>query len=108
VTGATMAFACLYLWHSLLIFAIVHRLTGFRWSTANRNTALLFLPLIGSVFVGFLILPIWIATSFGVVAAIVSGIYSLRIVCSLVPLDRLPSFARRALAWSRLASADCR
>ena len=54
LAGATMAFFGLYVWHGLLIYVIVRRLTGFRWSAANRRNGLLFLPLIGAVFCGFL------------------------------------------------------
>ena len=54
LAGATMAFFGLYIWHGILIYVIVHRLTGFRWSAANRRTGLLFLPLTGAVFCGFL------------------------------------------------------
>ena len=87
----------LYVWHGLLIYVIVRRLTGFRWSAANRRTGLLFLPLIGAVFCGFLVLPVWAATTFGGLAALLTGIYSLRVVCRLVSVDRIPSFLRPLL-----------
>jgi enterobacterial common antigen flippase len=102
--GATMAFFGLYIWHGILIYVIVHRLTGFRWSTANQRTGLLFLPLLGAVFCGFLWLPVWVATTVGVAAALASGIYSLREVCRLVSLDRVPRFARDLLVWFRISS----
>jgi antigen flippase len=105
LAGATMAFFGLYIWHGILIYAIVHRLTGFRWSAANKRTGLLFLPLIGAVFCGFFLLPIWIATAVGVVAACGSGIYSLRMVCRLVSLEGVPRFARDLLAWFGISSA---
>ena len=47
LTGATMAFFGLYIWHGILIYVIVRRLSGFRWSAANRRTGLLFLPAMG-------------------------------------------------------------
>ena len=53
LAGATMAFFGLYIWHGMLMYVIVHRLTGFRWSAANLRTALLFLPLTGAVFLSF-------------------------------------------------------
>jgi antigen flippase len=102
--GATMAFFGLYIWHGILIYVIVRRLTGFRWSAANRRTGLLFLPLAGAVFCGFFLFPYWVATAIGFVAALVSGIYSLRTVCRLVSLERVPRFARDLLAWSRISS----
>ena len=101
--GATMAFFALYLWHGVLIYFIVRRLTGFRWSPANRRLGLLFLPLIGLVFLGCMLLPFWPATAFGVVAALSSGVYSLRVLCRLVPLDRMPRFLRAALTLFRIS-----
>ena len=98
LAGATMAFFGLYIWHGFLIYFIVHRLTGFRWSAANRRTALLFLPLIGVVFCSFLMLPVWLATALGTLAVVGSGVYSLRMVCRLVSVDRIPGFLRPVLA----------
>jgi PST family polysaccharide transporter len=104
LAGATMAFFGLYIWHGLLMYVIVHRLTGFRWSAANLRTGLLFLPLTGAVFCGFFVLPVWVATAFGLAASVVSGIYSLRTVCRLVSLEGLPRFARDLLMWFRISS----
>jgi enterobacterial common antigen flippase len=104
LAGATMAFFGLHIWDSMLIYVIVRRLTGFRWSAANRRTCLLFLPLTGAVFCGFLVLPVWIATAFGFTAALASGIYSLRALCRLVSLDRVPRVIRGVLEWFRISS----
>jgi PST family polysaccharide transporter len=97
LTGATMAFCGLYVWHGMLIYVIARRLTGFRWSAANRRTGLLFLPLIGAVFCGFLLLPVWLATAVGSLVVLVSGIYSVRAVCRLISPDRVPAFMRPLL-----------
>jgi PST family polysaccharide transporter len=105
LAGATMAFSTLYAWHSVLIYFIVRQLTGFRWSPANRKMGLLFLPLIGLVFLICTWLPFWTATSLGAIAAVSSGVYSLRVLCQLVPLDRIPRVARSFLAWSRISPA---
>jgi PST family polysaccharide transporter len=102
--GATMAFFGLYVWHGILMYAIVRRLTGFRWSAANLQTGLLFLPLTAAVFCGFLWLPVWMATTVGVVAVLGSGIYSLRVLCRLVSLEHLPRAARDVLEWFRISS----
>jgi enterobacterial common antigen flippase len=102
--GATMAFFGLYVWHSLLIYGIVRWLTGFRWSTANLRTALLFLPLIAAVFVGFLLLPVWLATTVGTIAVLTSSVYALKLVCRLVSLQRLPRIIRNLLEWFRISS----
>ena len=93
-----MAFFGLYVWHTILIFWIVRRISGFRWSAANRKLNLLFLPLIGLVFSGFYLLPFWLATAAGSLAAVLSGIYSMRTVLKLVPVGRLPLKVRKVLA----------
>ena len=51
--GAGMAFFGLYVWHGVLIYVIVRRLTGFRWSAANSGHVLIFLPASGLVFCAF-------------------------------------------------------
>jgi enterobacterial common antigen flippase len=101
--GATMAFFGLYIWHGILVYLIVRRLSGFRWCAANRRTGLLYLPTIGLVFCGFYWLPFWIATVVGSVAALASGVYSVRVLLRLVPMDRMPRRIRLLLVWLRIA-----
>jgi enterobacterial common antigen flippase len=100
--GASMAFFGLYVWHSVLIYVIVHRLTAFRWSAENQRTGMLVLPVIGIVFGSFLILPLGVAGPVGLVAVLSIGVYSLRAVCRLIPLDRFPSLVQTVLIWLRL------
>ncbi|MBB3916746.1 O-antigen translocase [Rhizobium fabae] len=93
-TGAGMAFFGLYIWHSILIYVIVRRLTGFRWSTANCRHALLFLPASGLVVSAFLLLPPWSAMAIGCVAVVVTGLYSLRMLVALLPPESMPAIVR--------------
>ncbi|SFA77478.1 Membrane protein involved in the export of O-antigen and teichoic acid [Rhizobium sp. NFR07] len=83
--GAGMAFFGLYVWHGVLIYLIVRRLTGFRFSAANRRHVLLFLPASGAVFVSFLVLPLWPAIAIGCLATALCGIYSLRMLLGILP-----------------------
>ncbi|MDO3432386.1 O-antigen translocase [Rhizobium sp. CBN3] len=92
--GAGMAFFGLYVWHAILIYVIVRKLTGFRWSAANRRHALLFLPASGLVFLMFSILPLWPATVIGFVAVLVCGLYSLRMLVDLLPPESVPAMIR--------------
>jgi PST family polysaccharide transporter len=84
LAGAGMAFFGLYVWHGILIYFVVRRLSGF-------------LPLIGIVFCCLYVLPFWWATGIGTLAVLVSGIYSLRMLCKLVPMNRAPRFVQRLL-----------
>jgi len=106
LAGAGAAFFGLYVWHGLLIYFIVRRLTGFRWSAANRRMGLFFLSLITGVFCGFYVLPFWAASSFGVVATLASGLYSVRTLLHLTSLERIPSPIRKLLVWLRVAPRD--
>ncbi|MGR9200923.1 O-antigen translocase [Rhizobium leguminosarum] len=92
--GAGMAFFCLYVWHSILIYVIVRKLTGFRWSAANRRHGLLFLPASGLVFLMFSILPLWAATMIGFAAVALCGLYSLRMLIDLLPPESVPATIR--------------
>ncbi len=103
LAGATMAFFGLYIWHGILIYIIVHRLSGFRWSAVNRRCMLLFVPAIGIVFCGFYLLPFWLATALGTLAAFVTGIYSIRTLIRMVPRERVPRSVRRLLLGLRFA-----
>ena len=89
-----MAFFGLYVWHGILIYVIVRRLTGFRWSIANRRHSLLFLPAAGLVFSAFLVLPPWSAMVIGFIAVALSGLYSLRMLVELLPLESVPGFIK--------------
>lgn len=92
--GAGIAFFGLYVWHSILIYVIVRRLSGFRWSLANLRHALLFLPASGLVFSAFLVLPLWPATAVGSLAVALSGLYSLRVLVELLPPESVPAVIR--------------
>jgi PST family polysaccharide transporter len=104
LAGATMAFFGLYIWHGVLIYVIVRRMTGFRWSSANIRIGLLFLSMIAVVFSAFVVLPVAIATGVGIVAVIASALFSLRTICTLVSVERAPRLVRDLLAWSRIWS----
>ena len=103
LNGAGMAFFGSYVFHGLMIYPIVRWLSGFRWSSANRKTGLLFLSSIAVVFCGFYVLPPLWAYGVGTLAVILSGVYSLRILLNLVSSDRIPGAIQHLLVWLRLA-----
>jgi enterobacterial common antigen flippase len=103
LAGAGAAFFGLYVWHGLLIYLVVRRLSGFRWSAATRRMGFFLLCLIASVFSGFYVFPFWLANLLGIAATLVSGVYSLRMLLHLVSSDRIPHPVRRLLVWLRFA-----
>jgi PST family polysaccharide transporter len=92
-----MAFFGSYVSYGVLLYPIVRQLSGFRWSTANKQTGLLFLALISVVFCGFYALPLLWAACLGTLAVLVSGIYSIRVLFTLISWDQIPGPMRRLL-----------
>jgi PST family polysaccharide transporter len=97
LNGAGIAFFGSYVFHVILVYPIVRRLSGFGWSSANIRTGLLFVSLIAVVFCGFYVLPVLWATTVGTLAAVLSSVYSIRVLIKLISLDEVPQPIRRLL-----------
>jgi len=97
LNGTGIAFFGSYVAHVILMYPIVRRLSGFSWSSANRRTGLLFVSLIAVVFCGFYVLPVLWASIVGTLAAGLSGVYSIRVLTTLVSWDDVPQPVRRLL-----------
>ena len=106
LTGAGIAFFSMYAAYWLGVYLIVRRLSGFRWSAANRRLALVFLPVVTLVFVSRYFLPNPAAIAVGALLTMVVGIYSLKILCTLVPLERFPGPVRKMILFFKLASLE--
>ena len=87
-----------------VIYSIVRSLSGFRWSAANKELGAFYAISIPLVFVSWYFLPLWAATCCGGILALVTGVYSLKRLCKLVPSTRLPRFIQRVLALSRIVA----
>jgi antigen flippase len=103
LNGAGVAFFGSYIFHGFLIYLLVRRVSGFRWSAENRRTGLLFIALIALVFCGFDALPPLAATLVGSLALVVSATYSIRVLVTLVPLHEMPHSIRKLLVLLRFA-----
>jgi PST family polysaccharide transporter len=101
-SGAGIAFFLSYVFHWMLLYPVVRRLSGFSWSSTNRKSGMLFLALITAVFCGFYFLPILVAFGVGGLTLLFSIIYSVRVFANLVSLDQIPSSIRRFVTWFRL------
>jgi PST family polysaccharide transporter len=101
LNGAGIGFLGSYVFHGLLIYPIVRVLSGFRWSTTNRKTGLLFLTSIAVVFWGFYLLPPPWAAGLGATVTVLSGLYSIRSLLNLLSVDQIPERIRRLLMWFR-------
>jgi enterobacterial common antigen flippase len=106
LTGAGIAFFATYILSLSVNYLIARRLSGFRWSPASRRLACLFFPLIAAVFTAQYKLSAPAAIALGVVATLVTGVYSLKTLCALVPLERLPRAAQKMIVLFRLAPSN--
>ncbi len=95
--GAGAAYFGLYAFHTVLVYCIVRRLSGFRWSTANLWLALLLLPLATIVFALFEVTSFWKATAIGTGVTLVVGLYCLHALAQLLPPESLPAPIRSRL-----------
>jgi PST family polysaccharide transporter len=102
--GSGIAFFSMYAAYWLSVYLIVRRLSGFRWSAANRRLALIFLPVVTLVFVSRYFLPNPAVVAVGSLLTLAVGIYSLKILSTLVPLERFPEPLRKMLPYFKLAS----
>lgn len=100
--GAGIAFFEAYAFHVLMNYIIVRQITGFRWSASNIQTSSLFLALIAVIFCSFYALPPLLSMGIGVLAVILSGVYSLQVILNLVSPGQLPRQVLKALQWLRL------
>ena len=103
LNGAGIAFFGSYLFHVVLLYPIVRKLSGFRWSQENWRTGLLFAFSILAVFGALITLPLLWASAIGIVAAAGSTIYSVRVLSKLITWAELPRPIRRLLVQVRLA-----
>ncbi len=96
--GAGVAFFASYVFHAVVVYVMVGRLTGFRWSAANRRNGVVYIAAVGLVFSAFLILPSAWATAVGAFVLIASGTHSARELLAVASRDSLPGALQRLLA----------
>jgi antigen flippase len=108
--GGGIAFFVQYAIYSFVCYAIVHRLTGFRWTPANRKLWLLFGPMIVAVFVigRFHFLNDTVSFAANAAITVVAALYSLTALVKLVSTeaDRLPPPARKILKLLKLIPSN--
>ncbi|RYE85191.1 MAG: O-antigen translocase, partial [Hyphomicrobiales bacterium] len=90
LVGAGVAFVGLYVWHGLLIYVLVRRMSGFRWTRDNLVLAGLFAGLTGMVLLAVELLPFWPGLGVALVGTAVGCWYSLAQLVRLVPPKWIP------------------
>jgi antigen flippase len=96
--GTGIAFFAGYLFYWFMIYAVVRSISGFEWSKPNRQIGVLYAGLIAVTFVAWYFVPAWLLALSGAPVAAFCCFYSLKTLCKLVPFDRLPRFAQRAVS----------
>jgi enterobacterial common antigen flippase len=100
--GTGMGFFGMYVFYSLGIYFVVWRVSGFRWSAANRRLGVLFVGSVGFVFSAWYLFSHLVAGVLGATVTLLVGLYSLRTLCTLIPLDRLPKVLIKLLRSLRI------
>ncbi len=103
--GAGMAFLGMCLLHAAVVLLMVRRLSGFRWSSANKRIGFVLGALIAATFLAEHWLPQMGVALLGTVATVLVGFWSVRTLCSLALTERFPPFVQKLLALFRLMPA---
>jgi PST family polysaccharide transporter len=101
LAGTGIGFFGLNVCYFIGIYIIAQRLTGFRWSPESLRLMGIFAPLVAIVFLAGCFLSSWWAAVAGLLITIPACFYSLKLLCRLVPFDRLPRPAQKLLRLLR-------
>jgi PST family polysaccharide transporter len=95
LTGTGIAFLGLYIFHWAIVYVVVRKLSGFRWSTSNQYLSTLAV-LTASLALGarLTLAEPW-ATGIGVALAIGTGVFCLKTLADLVGAEEVNYYFRR-------------
>ena len=93
--GAGIAFFLLYAFYTVLMSILARRITGFRWSEANKRLGRIMLPAVVIVFLSFLFLPSVAAMVLGGAISIGIGIYNLKVLRSVAGSEGFEALNRK-------------
>jgi len=99
--GAGIAFFLSYAFHGLILYPIVRRKSGFRWSRETLAAGAIYLGSVSFVFIAFQALPASAALVVGLLATLAATLYSVRTLLQLAAPDRLPVALQRILPHLR-------
>jgi len=96
--GIGVAFLLSYLLHYAIVYPVVRRMIGFRWTTPCLLTGLVMLVLCATLLIASFVFPEPWASALGALVAAGAGLWSARQLVVLVPSARIPAPLRRVLA----------
>jgi PST family polysaccharide transporter len=100
--GAGIAFFGSYIFHGVLIYSVIRRLSGFRWSAENTRRCLMFFVGTAAAFAAPYFLSFNQAVALGSVATLMSAGYSVHVLLHLIPREHLPPMLRKFLPTDAL------
>jgi PST family polysaccharide transporter len=104
LAGAGFAFFASYIFHGIMLYTIVSRLSGFRWSSQSWKSSLLSISLASIAFGGFSILPLYGAVALGCVTVAICGVFSIRALIELIDHNTVPGPIRKLDKLVRMIS----
>lgn len=102
LNGVGMAFMALYAVYAIIAYAIVRRLIQFRFSRENLLIASVYIGVTIGTFIACHFLSFVMALSLGAVVTLVTGIFSVKKLCAMLPAERFPQRARQLLGYLKL------
>jgi enterobacterial common antigen flippase len=100
-SGAGIAFFASYVFHAVVIYPVVRRMTGFAWSSDNVRTGLVLVGLASAAFLACWYLPATVGFVVGLVVLAASCVHSVHALSGLVE-NAVPRQVRRVLSFLRL------
>lgn len=98
VVGAGIAFFTSYIFHSVVVYSLVSRMTGFRWSSETLWAGMATLAATGIVFCSYYVLPYGWALGLSSIIFLVTTVYSIHSLLSVTS----PNLLTRRLQRLRL------
>ncbi len=102
LNGVGIAFFVSYIFYGLIIYSITRRVSEFYYSDENLKTGKIFFSSMVTVLIGFYFFSFWIATTIGILATLLGGIYSIRTLLKLVTLDWIPRSIIQLFGYFRI------
>ena len=99
--GVGMAFFGLYVFYWILIFSVVHQLSGFKLSSANRKICGFIAFLVTVVFLGGVVLPGAWGTGVGTIVTIGLGLYCLNSLRMAMGMEKFRDAVNRVRSLLR-------
>jgi antigen flippase len=101
LSGAGIAFFGYCIFHGLLHYPIVNRISGFRWSDQNVREGILLMCSVAIAHVANYLVPAMWAAAIGSMITLICGVYSIRVLISVSTDRKIPKPFEMLLGLAR-------